>query len=84
MDGNFHASHNTDIPFFFNNVLKSANMTGATEEGFALGEKMSSALINFARTGNPNGGNAPRWESFAPATEATMCFDAPECRMMFK
>ena len=84
MDGNFHASHNTDIPFFFNNVLKSANMTGATEEGLALGDKMSSALINFARTGNPNGGNAPRWESFAPATEATMCFDAPECRMMFK
>ena len=84
MDGNFHACHNSDIPFFFNNVLKSASMTGATEEGFALGEKMSSALINFARTGNPNGGNAPRWEPFAPATEATMYFDAPECRMMFK
>lgn len=84
MDGNFHASHNTDIAFFFNNVLKSANMTGATEEGLALGEKMSSALINFARTGNPNGGAAPKWEPFSPATEATMYFDAPKCQMKYK
>ena len=32
VDGDYHACHNSDIPFFFNNVLKSAQMTGATKE----------------------------------------------------
>ena len=84
MDGNNHACHNSDIPFFFNNVLKSANMTGATKEGLKLGDKMSSALINFARTGNPNAKGLPKWEPFTPSTEATMYFDAPKSHMQYK
>lgn len=84
MDGNHHACHNSDIPFFFNNVLKSASMTGATKEGIKLGDKMSSALINFARTGNPNAKGLPKWKTFTPEDEATMYFDAPKCRMTYK
>lgn len=84
MDGDFHACHNSDIPFFFNNVLKSASMTGATKEGIKLGEKMSGALINFARTGNPNAKGLPKWKPYSPEDEATMYFDAPKCRMMYK
>ena len=84
VDGDYHACHNSDIPFFFNNVLKSAQMTGATKEGMKLGDKMSSALINFARTGNPNAKGLPKWEPFTPQTEATMYFDAPKCRMTYK
>lgn len=84
MDGNNHACHNSDIPFFFNNVLKSASMTGATKEGIALGDKMSSALINFARTGNPNAKGLPNWPIFTPNTKATMRFDAPKCEVIYK
>ena len=84
LDGRNHACHNSDIPFFFNNVLKSAQMTGATEEGLALGDKMSSALINFARTGNPNAKGLPNWPAFTPETEATMRFDAPKCEVIYK
>lgn len=84
LDGNNHACHNSDIPFFFNNVLKSAQMTGATKEGLELGDKMSSALINFARTGNPNAKGLPKWPAFTPETEATMYFDAPKCRITTK
>jgi len=84
MDGQQHACHNSDIPFFFNNVLKSASMTGATKEGLALGDKMSSALINFARTGNPNAKGLPKWPVFTPETEATMYFDAPKCHVTYK
>jgi len=84
MDGSFHACHNSDIPFFFNNVLKSASMTGASKEGIALGNKMSSALLSFARTGNPNAKGLPQWPAFSPQTEATMYFDAPNCRITYK
>ena len=84
MDGDFHACHNADIAFFFNNVLKSAQMTGATEEGFKLGDKMSSALINFARTGNPNADGLPIWAPFDPSKENTMWLDAPDCRIICK
>jgi len=83
MDGKNHACHNSDIPFFFNNVIKSASMTGATKEGIALGEKMSSALLNFARTGNPNTKGLPRWPNFTSESEATMRFDAPKCKVIY-
>lgn len=89
--GKKHACHNSDIPSFFNNVVKSAQMTGATKEGIALGEKMSSALLNFARYGTPNGPKGkmiikglPQWPAFTPETEATMRFDAPKCLITYK
>lgn len=84
LDGKNHACHNSDIPFFFNNVVKSAQMTGATKDGIALGEKMSSALLNFARTGNPNTKGLPQWPAFTPETEATMRFDAPKCVITYQ
>jgi len=45
---------------------------------------MSSSLLNFARTGNPNADGLPQWSPFTVKDEATMRFDAPECRMMRK
>jgi len=80
MDGHFHACHNSDIAFFMNNVILSAPMTGATPEGIALGETMSSYLVNFARNGNPNGNGLKEWKPFSPDTEATMILNDP-CKM---
>jgi para-nitrobenzyl esterase len=80
MDGRFHACHNSDIAFFMDNVVLSAPMTGATPEGIALGDTMSSYLVNFARTGNPNGNGLMEWKPFSPDTEATMLLNDP-CKM---
>jgi para-nitrobenzyl esterase len=55
-------------------------MTGATPEGIALGDTMSSYLVNFARTGNPNGNGLMEWKPFSPDTEATMLLNDP-CKM---
>lgn len=84
LDGMFHAGHSNDIGFFFNNVADCPHITASTPAGVALGEQMSSYLINFARTGNPNGKGLPRWDTFSPTTEATMVFDVPRIRMESK
>lgn len=53
LDGMFRSTHCMDIPFAFNNVVRHASMTGGGAEAQALGEKMSSAWLNFARTAIP-------------------------------
>ena len=74
MDGILRSTHCLEIPFVFNNVRRHASMTGGGEEAVALGEKMSSAWINFARTGNPNAESLPTWEPYTQEDGATMCF----------
>ncbi|HHE3622604.1 carboxylesterase family protein [Pasteurella multocida] len=40
-----------------------------------LVQTMSTAWTNFAKTGNPNGGDLPQWEAYTQANGATMIFD---------
>lgn len=72
LDGMFRSTHCMDIPFAFNNVVRHASMTGGGAEAQALGEKMSSAWLNFARTGNPNAEGLPEWEPYTAEKGATM------------
>ncbi|MEG3160183.1 carboxylesterase family protein [Sphingomonas sp. LB2R24] len=62
------ASHATDIPFFFDTAaIKYGAQTSATDR--AAAHTASAYLVNFVKTGNPNGTGLPKW----PATKA----DAP-------
>jgi para-nitrobenzyl esterase len=55
--------HGLDIPLAFNNVDLRPDWTGNSEEAWELADKMSSAWLNFAKTGNPNvEGVLPKWE----------------------
>jgi len=74
--------HGLDIPLAFNNVDLRPDWTGNSEEAWKLADKMSSAWLNFAKTGNPNvEGVLPKWESYTPGNGATMYFDN-ECRIV--
>ena len=80
-DGGFHSGHNLDIPFWFNNVIRSANMTGATPEGIELGETMSEALIRFARTGSPSAEGMPEWKPVTTGQVHTLIWECPRPRL---
>jgi para-nitrobenzyl esterase len=74
--------HGLDIPLAFNTVDLRADWTGNTEEAWKMAGKMSSAWINFVKTGNPNvEGVLPRWEPYTAVNGATMYFDN-ECRIV--
>ncbi|HPB05736.1 MAG TPA: carboxylesterase family protein, partial [Prolixibacteraceae bacterium] len=68
--------HGLDIPLAFNTVDLRSDWTGNTEEAWKLADKMSSAWINFVKTGNPNvEGVLPNWEPYTAENGATMYFD---------
>lgn len=74
--------HGLDIPLAFNNVDLRPDWTGNSEEAWELADKMSSAWLNFAKTGNPNvEGKLPEWEPYNVEKGATMYFDK-DCRIV--
>lgn len=74
--------HGLDIPLAFNNVDLRPDWTGNSEEAWKLADKMSSAWLNFVKTGNPNvEGQLPEWEVYTAENGATMYFDN-ECRIV--
>ena len=54
-------AHATELSFVFNNP----DLTGPWPEYRDLGGAMSSAWINFANSGNPNGDGLPAWPSYS-------------------
>jgi para-nitrobenzyl esterase len=66
--------HTLDIPFVFYNMDLGASMTGADQYRYELGHVMSAAWAAFARTGDPNHADMPRWEPFDANDYPTMIF----------
>lgn len=75
-DGSKGSFHGLDIPLAFNNIELGKHWSSDTEEAYALADKMSSAWIQFARTGNPNHSSLPAWKPYSQANGETMIFAA--------
>jgi para-nitrobenzyl esterase len=75
LSGRPRAFHRSELPFIFANTDRCAQLTGGTEEARVLAGRMADAWVHFARTGNPNHGDLPRWPSFTSAGIETMVFD---------
>ena len=58
------AFHCLDICFWFKNTDRMITHTGGGSRPRSLSEKMSAALLNFMRTGDPNGGSLPTWPKY--------------------
>jgi para-nitrobenzyl esterase len=73
-DGRMGSYHTLDIPFVFYNMDLGASMTGASQDRYELAHVMSAAWAAFARAGDPNHPDMPRWEPFDPERYPTMMF----------
>ena len=70
IDGGRAAWHCSDIPYFFHN----AALIPMCHQGDwqKLDRQMSSAFVNFARTGDPNGSEIPEWKPCGKEHAITM------------
>ncbi len=74
------AWHTAELAFCFDNTKRCEQGTGNTREAQALANKMATAWVNFARTGNPSQPGLT-WAPSDPIRCQTMVFDN-ECHMV--
>lgn len=79
LDGRLKSPHALEIPFVFDTV-QTSGLTGDSPTRFALADKMSSAWLAYARTGNPNHEEIPNWPPYSTEQRPTMMFD-DQCRV---
>ncbi|MBQ3773630.1 MAG: carboxylesterase family protein, partial [Pseudobutyrivibrio sp.] len=54
---NYHAG---ELPYAYGNLWRHPGLY--TEEDYVLSDTMQQYIVNFAKTGNPNGKGLPQWE----------------------
>jgi para-nitrobenzyl esterase len=73
--GKTGAGHATDIPWFFDTAdIKYGDKT--TTRDRAVARTISAYLVNFVKTGDPNGQGLPRWSRYERGADELMDFTA--------
>ncbi|HEY6331537.1 MAG TPA: carboxylesterase/lipase family protein [Blastocatellia bacterium] len=73
-DGKFGAVHGTDVSASFHNVRDNIVGVGG-HQAKVMCDRLSSAWVAFAKTGDPNNPHIPRWPAYDSSSRATMIFD---------
>ncbi|WP_448658464.1 carboxylesterase/lipase family protein [Sphingomonas sp. CJ99] len=69
------AQHATDIPYFFDTVaVKYGEQTTPLDR--AVGKTVADYLVNFVRSGDPNGPGLPEWPGYSARADRLMIFQA--------
>jgi len=74
-DNRMRAFHCVDICFWFYNTDLMLSHTGGGARPRKLSTKIAGSLLQFMKTGNPNGGGLPTWPKFTPANGKVMVLD---------
>ena len=74
-DQRARAFHCVDICFWFYNTDVMLTHTGGGPIPKALSTKMAGALLQFMKTGDPNGPGLPAWPKYSATQGKTMIFD---------
>jgi para-nitrobenzyl esterase len=71
-DGRIGAFHCVDICFWFYNTDVMLTHTGGGARPRKLSRKMASSLVQFMKTGDPNGAGLVRWPKYSTAKGETL------------
>lgn len=74
-DNRMRAFHCLDICFWFYNTDLMLTHTGGGKRPRKLSENMASTLLQFIKTGDPNGGGLPNWPRYTSENRETMVLD---------
>ncbi len=73
--GRLRSPHALEIPLVFDTVESARNFVGRGDDPQRLADQMSAAWLAFARTGDPNTADLPKWPAYDQARRPTMIFD---------
>jgi para-nitrobenzyl esterase len=73
LGGKFGAVHGVDVGLAFNNARGA--VAGDTPEARQLAARFAAGWVAFAKTGDPNTSELPRWPAYEASTRPTMIFD---------
>ncbi len=71
-NGRMRAFHCLDICFWYYNTDLMLSHTGGGKRPRELSEKMAGSLLQFMKTGDPNGGGLPEWPPYTVEKGETM------------
>jgi para-nitrobenzyl esterase len=74
-DGRIRAFHCADISFWFANTDLMLTHTGGGARPRRLSDKMARSLLQFMKSGNPDGGGLPHWPRYTAANGETMVLE---------
>jgi len=74
-DKRMRAFHCVDICFWYYNTDLMLTHTGGGGRPRKLSAKMAGSLLQFMKTGDPNGGGLPTWPKYTSANGETMILD---------
>jgi para-nitrobenzyl esterase len=72
--GKFGAVHGIDVGASFHQV-RDAILGGGSAQGKVMCDRLASAWVAFAKTGDPNNPQLPPWAAYDETMRATMIFD---------
>lgn len=75
IDEKRRAFHTLDIPLVFDNIRAEGSKTGTGADAQRMADRMSEALLAFARSGNPTHPGIPEWKPYTLPARETMVFD---------
>jgi para-nitrobenzyl esterase len=73
-DGKFGAVHGIDVSASFYN-LRDQVVNCGNKSGSIMAERLASAWVAMAKTGDPNNAKIPHWEAYNAEARPTMVFD---------
>ena len=74
-NGKWGACHTMDIPMAFQTTAAPSSLSGDDPSARLMSKVFSETFANFAKSGNPQTSNIPRWRKYSLENRETMVFD---------